>query len=377
MPVSLERELVVEGSARVLDITVSPVLDENGTLVGTTGISRDITDRKRTEAERRHAEEQMQHAQKLESLGVLAGGIAHDFNNLLGGILGNAELARRELPPDSPTRALCDEIAHSALRAAELTRQMLAYSGKGQLESRPLDLSHTVETMAELLRANSSPKAILRLELAADLPLVEADVTQVRQMVANLVANASEALVDGVGTITVRTERIEIAARQLADLDAQGELAAGVFAVVAVSDTGQGMDADTKTRMFEPFFTTKFVGRGLGLAAVLGIVRGHHGAILTHTEAGRGTTFRILFPAIAVPAAPIAQPPSANGTREREQGRELILVVDDEPAVRKMVARMLEFSSPASPCSRPRTASTASLSLKNMGPPSRSSSSTC
>ncbi|MFI5233279.1 MAG: response regulator [Gemmatimonadales bacterium] len=343
-PVSAERELVVDGVTVALDTTVSPVLDADGVPVGTTGIARDVTDRRRAEAERRHIEDQVQHAQKLESLGVLAGGIAHDFNNLLAEILGNAELARRELAPDSPTLALFNDIEASAMRAVELTRQMLAYSGRAQLESRPLDLSSIVDTMADALRKTISPNADLQLELATALPLVEADLSQIQQVVTNLVINASEALKDGVGTITVRTERANITAGQLSQLEAQGELREGAFVVIEVSDTGEGMFADTKQKMFDPFFTTKFVGRGLGLPAVLGILRGHHGAIIANTTVGRGTTFRVLFPALATPAAQAGQAAPEFPAPIVEHGQEVVLVVDDEPGVRRTAARILEHA---------------------------------
>ena len=343
-PVTVEREFTVDGRLFAMDTTVSPVLDADGKPIGTTGIARDVTDRIRAEAERRHAEDQVRHAQKLESLGVLAGGIAHDFNNLLAEILGNAELARRELAPDSPTLALFNDIEASAMRAVELTRQMLAYSGKAQLESRPLDLSRTIDAMAGVLRKTISPKAELRLELAAGLPLVDADLSQIQQVVTNLVINASEALRDGVGTITVRTERTDITAGELSQLEAQGELSEGAFVVIEVSDTGEGMYADTKQKMFDPFFTTKFVGRGLGLPAVLGILRGHHGAIIANTTVGRGTTIRVLFPALATPAVQAAAPEHVGSEPTVDRGQELILVVDDEPGVRRTAARILEHA---------------------------------
>ncbi len=343
-PITAEREFTVDKRLLAMDTTVSPVLDAHGNAIGTTGISRDVTDRKRAEAERRHAEDQVRHAQKLESLGVLAGGIAHDFNNLLAEILGNAELARRELAPDSPTLALFNDIEASAMRAVELTRQMLAYSGKAQLESRPLDLSRTIDVMVDALRKTISPKADLQLDLARGLPLVDADLAQIQQVVTNLVINASEALRDGVGTITVRTERTDITAGQLSQLEAQGELSEGAFVVIEVSDTGEGMYADTKQKMFDPFFTTKFVGRGLGLPAVLGILRGHHGAIIANTTLGRGTTFRVLFPALATPAAQLtAAPPLMTGAA-LDHGQEIVLVVDDEPGVRRTAARILEHA---------------------------------
>jgi CheY-like chemotaxis protein len=182
------------------------------------------------------------------------------------------------------------------------------------------------------------------LYLADDLPLVDADLAQIQQVVTNLVINASESLREGAGTITVRTERTDITAGQLSQLEAQGELSEGAFVVIEVSDTGEGMYADTKQKMFDPFFTTKFVGRGLGLPAVLGILRGHHGAIVANTTVGRGTTFRVFFPALAAPVAatPAAAPAIAAAPISHEQ--ELILIVDDEPGVRRTVARIMEHA---------------------------------
>jgi len=340
-PVTMERELVVAGAVRVLETTVVPVLDAQGTITGTTGIAHDVTDRKREEAKQRRAEEKLQHARKLESLGVLAGGIAHDFNNLLAGILGNAELARRELPANSSAAELCSAIEHAALRAAELTREMLAYSGTMQLDAHPLDLSGVVERMSGALRVLVPGDAELKFDLAADLPLVEADAAQVEQIVTHLVSNAVESLANGVGTITLRTTRVQISAEQFSTMHAHGELTPGTFAVIEVVDTGAGMSAETQRKMFDPFFTTKLIGRGLGLPAVLGIVRGHRGTVVVTSEVGRGTSFRVCLPAVTAPV-----PTHAPSTRTIDgtlgvRDRELILIVDDESVIRTMASRIL------------------------------------
>ena len=245
----------------------------------------------------------MQHAQKLESLGVLAGGIAHDFNNLLMAILGNADLALLWLPPDSPAESKLREIEAAARRAADLCRQMLAYSGKAQFATQPVNLSTVADEMAGLFKVSISENAALRCDLPAHLPSIEADAAQLRQVIMNLITNASEALNEGSGTISISTGQITCHRAYLADLDAGANLAEGDYVFLEVSDTGCGMDADTRARMFEPFFTTKFPGRGLGLAAVLGIVRAHHGAVKVRSEPERGASVTILFP-VRKPTSP-------------------------------------------------------------------------
>ncbi len=292
-------------------------------------------------ADLRQSEEQMRNAQKLESLGVLAGGIAHDFNNLLVGVLGNASLALSELPADSPARQFVQDVETSAQRAAELTRQMLAYSGRGKFVVEPLNLSHVVHEMTQLLGRVISKRARLSLHLRDDTPPIVADATQLRQVVMNLITNASDALLGESGLVTVRTGTVHADARMLAGTYLNEELPAGKYVYLEVTDSGVGMDAATRARIFEPFFTTKFTGRGLGLAAVLGIVRGHKGAIDVTSEPGCGTTFRVLFPA----SAAIAERPVTRNIPAAEwKGSGLALVVDDEEAVRVVARHVLERS---------------------------------
>jgi len=301
-------------------------------------VVRDIRERKRVEEERRELEVRGQHAQKLESLGVLAGGIAHDFNNLLMAILGNADLALLDLPRSSPVHASVAEIKTAAIRASELTGQMLAYSGRGQLQVRPLDLNHLVEDMSHLLEVSRSKKITLKERYAEALPAVVADAAQIHQVVMNLITNASDAIGEQEGTITIRTGVTEIAAGWAADahLDGPGK---GGYVFLEVSDTGCGMAEETQARIFDPFFTTKFTGRGLGLAAVLGIVRGHRGAIEIDSEVGKGTTFRVLLP--VSPEASSAPAPEGAGDTHRTTGG-TILLVDDEESVRNVGKAMLE-----------------------------------
>ena len=309
------------------------------------GFLSDITEKKRAEEERRGLEAQVQQAQKLESLGVLAGGIAHDFNNLLMGILGNADLALDEISPASPARQSIKNIETAGKRAAELCRQMLAYSGKGRFVIEALNLNEVVEEMAHLLRAAISKNAILRYQFAEHLPAVEADATQMRQVIMNLITNASDAIEEksavagAQGVISIMTGVLDCDAAYLRNAPLDEALPEGRYVYIEVSDTGCGMDAATREKIFDPFFTTKFTGRGLGLSAALGIVRGHRGVLKIYSEPGQGSSFKLLFPALTQAAETSqeeARPPedwAPSGT---------VLLVDDEEAVRGVGKRMLE-----------------------------------
>jgi PAS domain S-box-containing protein len=325
----------------IWELRAVPLYDDLGELRGAIEVARNITERKQAEEERRKLEEQMRHVQKLESLGVLAGGIAHDFNNLLMTVLGNAELALLELSPAAASRQNVQEIRRAAHRAAELCRQMLAYSGKGKFVVEKLNLSELVKEMAHMLEVSTSKKAILRYHFPENLPPVEADPTQLRQIIMNLITNASEAIGEESGIIRVSTGVLECdrayleGSYYLAD-----NLAPGSYVFLEVTDTGNGMDAATREKIFDPFFTTKFTGRGLGLAAVLGIVRGHKGAIRVYSEPGKGSTFRILLPAVPGEADQVGL---KSGVEEPAwQGRGTILLIDDEEAIRRLGQQMLE-----------------------------------
>ena len=302
----------------------------------------DITERKWAEEKRLQLERQMQQSQKLESLGVLAGGIAHDFNNLLAIILGNASLALDELSPSSPARQSLWAIEQTSLRAAELCRQMLAYSGKGRFVMENVQLSDLISGMTSLLKASISKKAVLNLNLnlSKPLPLLRGDPNQLRQVVMNLIINASEALGDHTGAIAVSTGVIDCSREALARLHGGEEnLSEGPYVWLEVADTGGGMSPEVQQRIFEPFFTTKFTGRGLGLPAVLGIVRGHRGVLKLETRAGEGTSFTVLFPALALESTPWLSG-ATEASNRRQSG--LILLVDDEESVRVLGVRMLE-----------------------------------
>lgn len=303
------------------------------------GTHADITERKLAEEERQRFEAQVQQTQKLESLGVLAGGIAHDFNNLLMAILGNADLAMQDVSDLSPAYPMLEEIGRAARRAAELCKQMLAYSGKGKFVVRAFDLSQIVREMEHMIQVSISKKAVLRVDLTPGLPTIEADASQIRQVVMNLTINASEAIGDRSGVISVTTGMMSCDEDYLRNTLIASDLPPGEYVFLEVQDTGCGMDPETISHVFEPFYTTKFTGRGLGLAAVLGIVRGHHGAIKIYSEIGRGTTFKILFPACE------SAPDSSDATepaRAAWQGKGLILLVDDEETIRAIGKRMLE-----------------------------------
>ncbi len=285
-------------------------------------------------------EEKLQQAQKLESLGVLAGGIAHDFNNLLVSILGNAGIALMELPPESQARSVVEDVQTAALRAADLTKQLLAYSGKGRFVLTRLDLGRLVEEMAHLLSAVIGKGVLLNFRFVPNLPLVEGDATQLRQIVMNLITNASDAIGERSGIITIATSVVRADRDYLADTYLDDGLEPGDYVSLEVCDTGGGMSADTRAKIFDPFFTTKFTGRGLGLAATLGILRAHKGAIKVYSELGRGTTFRVLFPALE--ATLEAREHDASRARPAAGASGVVLVVDDEEGVRNVTRRILE-----------------------------------
>jgi two-component system, cell cycle sensor histidine kinase and response regulator CckA len=279
---------------------------------------------------------QMHHAQKLESLGLLAGGIAHDFNNLLVGVLSNASLALLDLEERSPVRGIVLDIERTAQRAADLTRQLLAYSGKGRFIVESLDLSALAREMSQLLRTVVSKDATLHLELDDALPPIEGDATQLRQVIMNLITNASDALSGRPGTIAIRTGRGRGAVTDHTMTFGEACTSDNVV-FLEVCDSGVGMTRDVAERIFDPFFSTKFTGRGLGLAATLGIVRGHHGAITLDTAPGEGTTLRLCFPTLRAPSVAEALP--APAVARVRSGR--VLVVDDDRVVRSVTSALL------------------------------------
>jgi PAS domain S-box-containing protein len=293
---------------------------------------RDVT-------ERRRFNDRLQQTQKLESLGVLAGGIAHDFNNLLTGIMGNASIVLDDLPSESPVRENLEAVMKASERAAALTRQLLAYAGKGRFVIEPLNLSEIAHEITSLLQTSIPRTVEMRLQLQDGLPAIEGDAAQLQQLIMNLVINAAEAVEEGrteTVWIVIRLEQVSQA--YINQMISPNGAAPGKYVTLEVRDAGCGMDPETLSRIFDPFFTTKFTGRGLGLAAVMGMVRGHKGALHVESTPGKGSCFKVLFPVIAGPTASIA--PSA--PEKSLAGDETILVIDDEDTVRQAAKSALE-----------------------------------
>jgi hemerythrin-like metal-binding protein/PAS domain S-box-containing protein len=324
-----------DGSLRNLLVQKFPLLDTIGHCWGIGIIATDITERK--EAEQAH----LQH-QKLESIGLLAGGIAHDFNNLMGAMSGNLELAGMELSPEAAALPFIRTTETLISRASNLVAQILAYAGKGRFQMQTLDLNHQVEDMTRLLRVSLSRNATLRWEPAADLPSLEGDPAQIQQVIMNLVVNASDALASGGGVITLRTGQETLDREGIDRHFPDQALRPGPHVLLEVADNGPGMSPQVKGRIFDPFFTTKFTGRGLGLAAVQGILRSHSGGIRVASKEGEGTTFKLFFPVspgsrrVEPPAPPACRIPFAD-----YRGSGTVLVVDDEEALRAMAGSAL------------------------------------
>ncbi len=297
-------------------------------------------ERERAAEERRVSESHMLQAQKLESLGILAGGLAHDFNNLLVGMLGNTSMARAAIPENAPATALLQEAENAARRAGDLANQMLAYSGKGRFVVRTFDLGELVREMTGLLESSLSKKAKMELILVPNVPLLEGDVTQIRQVIMNLITNASEAIGNEPGTVTIRTGIVKTCPVGGYEPFLSASPAPGPYVSLQVSDTGCGMDEKACRRIFEPFFTTKFAGRGMGMAAVLGIVRGHGGRIFVDSTPGTGSTFTVLMP-ISATSASVEEKSTDHASGQSGAGAS-ILVVDDEEIVRDVSRRALE-----------------------------------
>lgn len=304
----------------------------DGTSVGRVWSFRDVTERKR-------GEQAMLQTQKLESLGVLTGGIAHDFNNLLVGILSNAGLALLELPQDSPARQTIQGIEMASQRAADLIKQLLAYSGRGHVLVEQIDLNSVVEEMAHLLQVSIGKTAAIKFNFSPNLPAVEADATQIRQVVMNLVVNASEAIGANSGVITIKTGVISADRNYFTNACLEPEILAGEYAFLEIADTGSGMDAETQAKIFDPFFTTKFTGRGLGLAAVLGIIRSHKGGIKIFSGPDQGTKFLILLPCAA---AHVELPSVREMSVQPASNGGAVLVIDDDETARTVTAKVLQ-----------------------------------
>ena len=331
-----ERPIVARnGEIRWLQIRLAALRSEEDGSIEVVGSASDVT-------ERRRLEEHVQEVQRLESLGIMAGGIAHDFNNLLTVIRGNARLAWSDLPEDSPARMRLERIQVAASHAADLTEQMLTYAGKTSVAFEPVDISRMTEATGELLRASVDPRCQLEFGLEPDLPAVNGDPRRLRQVLLNLVQNASDALPETGGHVRIRTLRAQVGGNLLRRSFGSADPQPGRYVALEVTDDGVGMDDTTARRIFEPFFTTKFSGRGLGMAAVLGIARAHSGLIDIESEPGRGTCVRVFLPpAQGVPAAlevtrelPVLADDAPAGAR--------VLVVDDDASVLELGREFLE-----------------------------------
>jgi PAS domain S-box-containing protein len=321
--------------------------DKSGKVSGVFAAARDITVRKRLEEERLEMERKLLHTQKLESLGVMAGGIAHDFNNLLQVVFGNLELALHDLPTDSKAKKFINIAIQASERSAELSRQMLVYSGSSFYLPKNIHLNELLNTNQDLLKMCVSDKIKLKIEMAANLPLIKGNADQIQRVIENLLTNASEAIGDKEGKVSLSIGVMDCDEMFLSHSRLEIKPEPGQFIFLKVTDTGCGMDEQTLNRLFEPFFTTKFWGRGLGMAEVMGTVKGHHGAIMVDSEVGKGTTIRVLLP-----SGKTAQTPSVVVKGEVETqpsiprsptGRKTVFVVDDEDLIRELCVEWLEL----------------------------------
>lgn len=327
------------GQERWIEHICHEVFDNEGMSLGHRACNRDVTERKQGEEERLQLEQQFQHAQKLESLGVLTGGIAHDFNNILTVILGHCYMAREELIPDQGYKASFRQVETAANRAADLCRQMLTYAGKNPMVQTRVNLLLLIDEVAKMLHAAIKKNVSIMLELKQDVPHIKGDTGQIQQIIMNLIINAAEAIGDSNGTIRILLTKAVFYGDQ-AEVDTFGSfIKAGRYACLEVTDTGSGMDEETQKRIFEPFYTTKFTGRGLGMSAIQGIIKSHEGMLFLSSSPGFGTTFKVLFPLsesfddlVTAPAALI--PFKKSGST--------ILLVDDEQALRNVGAALLK-----------------------------------
>ncbi len=328
---------------RTLILRHNFLLDANGEINRLIFSGMDITDRIQEEKERQAMEEKIRQTQRLESIGILAGGMAHDFNNLLVGIIGNADLALMETAPDSPANYYLKEIIRISKELTHLSQQLLAYAGKGKTIVKPLSLTTLIKNIETLITLSVPKKAAIKFDLEENLPLINADPAHIQQLIINLVLNAAEAIGDKSGVINIVTKHMYCDEKYWQTTYFGETCKEGTYVYLEIIDNGTGIAKDTKERMFEPFFTTKFIGRGLGLSAVAGIVRAHNGAIKVYTELGKGTSFKIFFPAIEESTSCNKNIICDHVEHKQKTFQKYILVVDDEKLVRDTVKNMLEI----------------------------------
>jgi signal transduction histidine kinase/ActR/RegA family two-component response regulator len=325
-----------DGKEIWIDLQIVPIRDETDTIGHWVSIARDITKRKQEDQTRARLQEQLFQSQKMESIVVLAGGIAHDFNNILTGILGSAELARMSLEPSHAAYIDLETIIKAAQRAAALTKELLEYAGSGKTAHELVDLNEMVTSILVILRSQMPKSIIVRKALMPGVPAVDADPVQLQQVMMNLCLNASEAMSERGGILSITTDKVTLSKEDVARC-LYSPPAPGAFAVFEVSDTGSGMDEATLARIFEPFFSTKSQGRGLGLAAVVNIVKTHRGGIEVISTPGEGSTFRVYLPATAK-----QWPKEIVERQSQSRGTQTILFVDDEEMLRSLSKRALE-----------------------------------
>jgi len=321
-----------DGTLYEVTQTISPIFDKSDEITGYSAVQHDVT------AERK-AEQKVQHADRLESLGVLAGGIAHDFNNLLTVILGNAAIGIRKTEATSPSLKYLKSIEDASHSAADLCKQMLAYSGKGKFVVKPVCLSELVESMGKLLDVSRAKNVVLKYHLHEHLLPIDADIAQMQQVILNLITNASEAIEGKSGVVSISTGVMQADADYLGGCLGDEHLEIGRYVYVEVSDTGCGMDAEMQTKIFDPFFTTKFTGRGLGMSAMRGIVKGHHGGLRIYSEVGKGTTIKVILP---ISHEYVESLHEQNNTKQNWRGAGTVLIIDDEESIREIASVMLE-----------------------------------
>lgn len=329
---------------RVLLLRHAFLYDVGGKINGIICSGMDITDKIQAEKERQAMEEKIRQTQRLESIGILAGGMAHDFNNLLVGIIGNADLALMETAPDSPANYYLKEIIRISKELTHLSQQLLAYAGKGKTFVKPLSLTELIKNIETLILLSVPKKIAVKFDLDENLPLINADPAHIQQLIINLVLNAAEAIGDKSGVITIVTKSMHCDMKYWQTTYFSENCKEGTYVYLEIIDNDSGISKDVKERMFEPFFTTKFIGRGLGLSAVAGIVRAHQGAIKVYTELGKGTDFKIFFPSIEEKSSTCKKTLDFREEKSTQASQKIkILVVDDEKLVRDTLKNMLEI----------------------------------
>ncbi len=334
-----------DGDIKWVRDRVKIIYDEKGEPVFMNGLASDITERKKAEEERLEMERRLLHSQKLESLGILAGGIAHDFNNLLLAVIGNLDMSLRKLSPVSEARCRIENAMKAAHRAADLTRQMLAYSGKGHFVVTDININELINENLYMLESTFSKNVNMHLNLADDIPGISADTGQIQQVVMNFITNASEAIGEEHGSINISTGVMDCNDDYLKNSFTEEKPPAGRYVYLEVTDNGCGMDEETIEKIFDPFFTTKFTGRGLGMAAVIGIVRGHNGAVFVESALGKGTTIRVLFPVSKRAGQEKIEKDNDTASEKSDiangKSEKTVLIVDDERMVLEMCDEMV------------------------------------